>query len=133
MSTGGQISDDAIAGQRDAFVERLLKSTLGMMDIFTVYIGDRLGFYRALAEGDWLTSAELASRTGTHERYVREWLEQQTVTGILEVEEAAAEPTARRFRLPAGHVKVLVERDSLNYRNYSGSKFQGSRFKVKEQ
>ncbi len=45
------------------------------------------GLYRALAEGGPATSAELASRTGTHERYIREWLEQQTVAGILEVED----------------------------------------------
>jgi 2-polyprenyl-3-methyl-5-hydroxy-6-metoxy-1,4-benzoquinol methylase len=100
--------------QRDAFVERLLKATAGVFDIFSIYIGDRLGFYRALAEGAPLTAAEVASRTGTHERYVREWLEQQTVAGILEVEDAAAAAT-RRFRLPPGHAEVLVERDSLNY------------------
>jgi 2-polyprenyl-3-methyl-5-hydroxy-6-metoxy-1,4-benzoquinol methylase len=42
-------------------------------------------------------------------------LEQQTVAGILEVENPTAEATARRFRLPAAYAEVLVERDSLNY------------------
>ncbi len=37
-------------------------------------VGDRLGLYRALADGGPATSAELARRTGTHERYIREWL-----------------------------------------------------------
>jgi hypothetical protein len=48
-----------------------------------VYLGDRLGLFRALADGGPATSAELASRIGLDERYVREWLEQQAVTGIL--------------------------------------------------
>jgi uncharacterized protein YggL (DUF469 family) len=87
MSTKEQISTDAIADERDAFIERLIKSTSGVFDIFTIYIGDRLGFYKALAEDGSLTPAELASCTGTHERYVREWLEQQTVAGILNVED----------------------------------------------
>lgn len=101
--------------QRDAFVERLLQSTAGVFDIFTIYLGDRLGLYQILANGDALTSVELAARSGAHERYVREWLEQQTVSGVLTVENPQAEPTARRFRLPAPHAEVLAERDSLNY------------------
>lgn len=101
--------------QRDAFVERLLQSTGGVFDIFTIYIGDRLGFYQALSRNGGLTSVELAGRTNTHERYVREWLEQQTVIGILEVEDAEANPTARRFRLPTAYAEVLVERDNVNY------------------
>lgn len=115
MSTPAQLSTDVTTQQRDAFVERLLKSTAGVFDIFSVYIGDRLGFYRVLAEGAALTAGEVALRTGTHERYVREWLEQQTVTGILQAEEARSDAQSRRFRLPPGHVEVLVERDSLNY------------------
>jgi SAM-dependent methyltransferase len=101
--------------QRDSFVERLLAATAGVFDIFTIHIGNELGLYRALAGGDWLTSTELAGRTGTQERYIREWLEQQTVTGILVVEDAGAGPIDRRFRLPLAHAEVLVERDSLNY------------------
>lgn len=101
--------------QRDTFIERLMRSTAGVFDIFTIYIGHKLGFYDALAGGDFLNSTELASRTGTHERYVREWLEQQTVSGILQVENAERDAKARRFRLPAGHAEVLVDRDSLNY------------------
>ena len=62
----------------DAFVERLFGAVLATMDLQAVYLGDRLGYYRALAAGA-LTSAELAARTGTAERYAREWLEQQAV------------------------------------------------------
>jgi SAM-dependent methyltransferase len=102
-------------GQRDELVERLLQSTAGVFDIFTIYIGERLGFYRALAGSGSLTPRELASRTNTHVRYVREWLEQQTAAGILEVEDPNVQALDRCFRLPAGHAEVLVERESMNY------------------
>jgi SAM-dependent methyltransferase len=101
--------------ERDALVERLLASTRGTFDIFTIYIGDRLGFYQALSLHGPATSGELAARTGTYERYVREWLEQQTVAGILSLNDETAEARSRRYRLPAGHKEVLVDRDSLNY------------------
>lgn len=101
--------------QRDAFVGRLLQSIAGTFDVFSIYLGDQLGWYRALAEGGALTSGELAARTGTHARYAREWLEQQVVAGILTVDDAQAEAAQRRFTLPAGHVEPLVDRDSLNY------------------
>lgn len=114
MSTTLSLTTEQI-GQRDAFVERMLKSTSGMFDIFTIYMGHKLGFYQALAQGEALTSVELAARTASHERYAREWLEQQTVAGILEVENHTGEATSRRFRLPAPHAEVLAEQDSLNY------------------
>ncbi len=48
------------------------------------YLGDKLGLYRAMAGAGPLTSQELADRTGTHERYVREWLNNQAAGGIVE-------------------------------------------------
>lgn len=101
--------------QRDSFTNRLLQSAAGVFDTFTIYLGDRLGYYSALAQHGPLTSVELAEQTSTHERYTREWLEQQTVTGILNVENPEDDPQHRRFGLPAGHAEVLVERENLNY------------------
>jgi SAM-dependent methyltransferase len=101
--------------RRDQLVQRILRSTGGAFDIFTLYIGDRLGFYADLAANGPSTAAEVAARTGTHERYVREWLEQQTVTGMLDVDDEAAPAASRRFVLPPGHAEVLTDRDSLNY------------------
>ena len=49
-----------------------------------VYLGDKLGLYRAMAGAGPLTSQELADRTGTHERYVREWLNNQAAGGVVE-------------------------------------------------
>jgi 2-polyprenyl-3-methyl-5-hydroxy-6-metoxy-1,4-benzoquinol methylase len=104
-----------IAEQRDALVERLFQSVLGFNDLYMVHLGDRLGFYQALADRGPATASELAAATGTHERYVREWLEQQAVTDILEVDDASLDAEARRYHLPAGHVEVLLDRDSLDY------------------
>jgi len=115
MSSVQSMSSDAIAGQRDAFIEKFLQSAAGAFSMFSIYIGDRLGLYRALAEGGPATSAELAARTGTHERYIREWLEQQTVAGILRVENENHGSDIRRFHIPPGHVEPLIECSSLNY------------------
>lgn len=101
--------------QKEAFIERLLKSVSGTFDILTIYIGSRLGFYQALTNSLGLTSVQLAAKTKTQERYVREWLEQQTVAGILEVLNENDSPLIRRYRLPDGHIEVLTNRDSLDY------------------
>jgi 2-polyprenyl-3-methyl-5-hydroxy-6-metoxy-1,4-benzoquinol methylase len=101
------------AAPADALVERLFNATIEAMDLFAVYVGDRLGYYGALAEGGAATSGELAQRTGTAERYAREWLEQQAVTGILACENPEAAAAERRYRLPDGYEAVLADPDSL--------------------
>ena len=101
--------------RREALVERVFGSAIGFMELLSIYVGERLGLYRALADGGAATAPELADTTGTHERYAREWLEQQAVAGILQVENADAQPEERRYLLPEGHDEVLLERDSLYY------------------
>ena len=98
----------SIEPQTQDLGERLFEGVLGMMDVYMVHIGDRLGFYGPLAASS-LTAAQLAAGTGTHERYVREWLEQQAATGIIEVDDE------RRYRLPAPHAEILLDRDSPSY------------------
>ena len=115
MRTIEEDTDEKVSQQRDALVGRLFQGALGMLDLVSVYLGDRLGFYQALVGAGWTTPRELAEHTGTAERYAREWLEQQAVTGLVAVEEASAEAAARRYRLPDGHAEVLLDRDSLNY------------------
>jgi 2-polyprenyl-3-methyl-5-hydroxy-6-metoxy-1,4-benzoquinol methylase len=101
--------------RRDALVDRIFGSSIGFMEILSIYVGDRLGFYRVLANDGGATASQLADTTDTHGRYAREWLEQQAVAGILEVEDADTEPEERRYLLPEGHDEVLLERDSLYY------------------
>jgi SAM-dependent methyltransferase len=100
--------------RRDALVGKLFAGTVEALDVLSVYLGDQLGLYRALAGGP-LTAPELARAAGIHERYAREWLEQQAASAILDVESESDDPDARRYRLPAGHDEALLERDSLNF------------------
>jgi 2-polyprenyl-3-methyl-5-hydroxy-6-metoxy-1,4-benzoquinol methylase len=98
--------------RRDALVERLVMNAVGAFDLFSVYVGDVLGLYRTLAEQGPLTSGELAEVADVHERYAREWLEQQAASAFLEAER---DGETWRFRLPAGHDEALLEESSLNY------------------
>jgi SAM-dependent methyltransferase len=99
----------AAAERRDALVERLFGASVATFDILTVYLGSRLGLYRALSELGSATPEALAAAAGLHERYVREWLEQQASSGILDVDDE------RRFSLPPGHDEALLDETSLNY------------------
>ena len=99
--------------RRDALVERLFMDAIGAFDLFSVHIGDRLGLYRTLADRGPLTSSELAEAAGIHERYAREWLEQQAASDILEAE--GEDEASRRFRLPEGHDEALLDVSSLNH------------------
>jgi len=101
------------AKQRDALVGRLFGSCLGALDLVGIYLGHHLGYYQSLAAQGPATSQELAERTGTHERYAREWLEQHAVTGILQVDDARKDPAQRRFTLPAAHAEVLTQPRSM--------------------
>ncbi|MGH9460832.1 MAG: class I SAM-dependent methyltransferase [Vicinamibacteria bacterium] len=103
--------------ERDALLERMLASTRGTFLLLGAYIGVRLGLYEALAAtgSGGLTSEELASRTRTDERYIREWLEQQAVARVVQVDDERADEKKRRYSLPPGHAEVLVDRESLNY------------------
>ncbi len=106
---------------------RILESLGGAMTIFTMYIGDRLGYYRALARTTrGLTSAELAASCDTVERYTREWLEQQATTGFVAVDDIEADGTERRYSLPPGAASVLVDRNSLDYFAPLGRLFVGA-------
>jgi SAM-dependent methyltransferase len=97
--------------QVEEFAGWVFDRLLGGFEILSIYLGDRLGLYRALLEGP-ATPAELSARADVHVRYAREWLEQQAVAGILAVD---GEGEAAVFRLPAAQAEVLTDPASLGY------------------
>jgi 2-polyprenyl-3-methyl-5-hydroxy-6-metoxy-1,4-benzoquinol methylase len=72
-----------------------------------VVIGDRLGLYKAMAGAGGLTPAQLAEKTHTHERYVREWLNNQAAGGYV-----AYDPATGRYSLPPEQALALAEEGS---------------------
>ncbi len=98
----------------DALTERIFGSLIGTMEVFSIYLGDRLGLYATLVGGS-ATSAGLASRAQIAERYAREWLEQQAVYGLLDVDDASKDAAERRYSLPPEHAAVLLDADSLAF------------------
>jgi SAM-dependent methyltransferase len=71
-----------------------------------VILGDKLGLFRALAEGA-VTSAELAKKTGTYERYVREWLSAQAASGFVTYDAAT-----NKFSMSPEQAAVFAHKDS---------------------
>jgi 2-polyprenyl-3-methyl-5-hydroxy-6-metoxy-1,4-benzoquinol methylase len=72
-----------------------------------VVLGDKLGLYKAMADGEPVTPAELAARTDCRERYLREWLCQQAASGYVEYD-----PAGGTFRLPPEQALALAHDDS---------------------
>ena len=102
----------------DAMVERIFNATLGALDLFSIHLGWRLGLSHALHDAGPCTAGELADRAGIDPRYAREWLEQQAVTGFLEVvttddDEGTDAAEDRRYVVPAAHVEIFCEPESL--------------------
>jgi len=108
-------------GDPAALADRLFRDMTGALELLTVYLGERLGLYQALQAGGPATSAELAVRTGTTERYIREWLEHHAASGLLEVDDPAGGPLARRYFLPPGHVPVLADTGDVRYQAFNGA------------
>ncbi|GAA2126408.1 class I SAM-dependent methyltransferase [Nocardioides bigeumensis] len=95
--------------------DRLFDSMLGTLDVLTIHVGDQLGLYDLLHRRGPLTAAEVAAGAGIDARYAREWLEQQTVAGLVSTEDASAAADVRRYHLTDEHASVLCDRDSLTY------------------
>jgi SAM-dependent methyltransferase len=70
-------------GKLMAFVGKVIEDWGAMASAPLVVMGERLGLYRAMADGEPVTAGELAERTGTVERYVREWLAAQAAGGYV--------------------------------------------------
>ena len=91
----------------EAFVGQGVNDFGAMLTSALVVIGDKLGLYRAMAGAGPLTSVELAQRTGTTERYVRDWLVNQAASGYLDYD-----PATERYTLPDEHAIALTDETS---------------------
>ncbi len=89
------------------FVFRAVDEVGGTLNAALVVMGDRLGLYRALAGAGPLTPAELAERTGTTERYIREWLNAQAAGAYVDYD-----PGSGRYTLPAEQAVALTDDSS---------------------
>jgi 2-polyprenyl-3-methyl-5-hydroxy-6-metoxy-1,4-benzoquinol methylase len=92
------------------FVFRAVDEVGATLNAALVVMGDKLGLYRALAGTGGLTPAELADRTGTTERYVREWLNAQAAGGFVEYD-----PDSGRYALPPEQTVALTDTASPAY------------------
>jgi 2-polyprenyl-3-methyl-5-hydroxy-6-metoxy-1,4-benzoquinol methylase len=91
----------------EAFIGLAATEAGAALNVALVTLGDELGLYRAMADGQPVGAAELAGRTGTLERYVREWLNAQAASGFVVYDE-----TADAYVLPPEHALVLADESS---------------------
>src|SRR5436309_139637 len=106
-------TDEAVAVDGDKlmqFVFRAVDEVGATLNAALVVMGDKLGLYRALAGAGPITPGELAERTGTAERYVREWLNAQAAGGYVEYD-----PDTGRYSLPPEQAVALTDPDSPAY------------------
>lgn len=91
----------------EAFLGKVVDETGAAYNTMLVAIGDELGLYTALAGAGPLSSKELAARTGTAERYVREWCNAQAASGFLRYDAEAG-----TYELPPEQAAVLADENS---------------------
>ena len=106
-------TDQAPAVDMDKLMEFVFKvvGEIGAtLNTALVVMGDRLGLYRALAGAGPLTPADLADRTGTAERYVREWLNAQAAGGFV-----SYDPDSGRYTLPPEQAMALTDENCPAY------------------
>jgi 2-polyprenyl-3-methyl-5-hydroxy-6-metoxy-1,4-benzoquinol methylase len=92
------------------FVFRAVDEVGATLNAALVVMGDKLGLYRALAAGGDLAPIELAQRTGTAERYVREWLNAQAAGGYV-----SYDPDSGRYSLEPEQAVALTDEESPAY------------------
>jgi 2-polyprenyl-3-methyl-5-hydroxy-6-metoxy-1,4-benzoquinol methylase len=86
------------------FVFRAVDEVGATLNTALVVMGDKLGLYKALAGAGPLTPAELAERTGTAERYIREWLNAQAAGDFV-----SYDPDSGRYTLPPEQAVALTD------------------------
>ncbi|MFL6408773.1 MAG: hypothetical protein ACJ71F_17130 [Nitrososphaeraceae archaeon] len=93
------------------FMNKAIGNIAGSSTAMLVIIGERLGLYKAMAQSNSPISVkELAEKTGTVERLLREWLANQVASGYIEYD-----PSSRKYRLPPEHALALADENSHIY------------------
>jgi len=90
----------------DAFMGKAVMDMGAAMHATLVVLGDKLGLYKAMAGVGPLTSAELAAKTKTSERYIREWLNANAASGFV-----TYDAVTKRFELPPEQAFALTVLD----------------------
>src|SRR3712207_2480503 len=98
-----QLDEDRV----EAFAGQVATDIGAALAVALTHLGDALGLYRAMADGQPVTAAELAGRTATRERYVREWLNAQAAGGYV-----TYDPASDRYTLPPEHAFILADDNS---------------------
>jgi SAM-dependent methyltransferase len=94
----------------NAFLGKVVSDFGAALSSSLVYIGQKLGLYKAMAAGDAVTPAELAEKTSTNERYVREWLINQAASGYVDYD-----PASSRYSLSPEQAQALTDESSPYY------------------
>jgi SAM-dependent methyltransferase len=97
-------------GKLQEFVFRAVEEVGAALNAALVVMGDKLGLYRAMAGAGPLAPADLAERTGTAERYVREWLNAQAAGGFV-----SYDPDSGRYTLPPEQTVAFTDPGSPAY------------------
>src|SRR3954471_13592841 len=94
-------------------VGRLFMEGVGTVHVMSVYLGVKLGLFRALADGGPQTAAQLADVTGLDAWYVGEWLQAETIAGLVIADSAAIDSAT--FTAAEGVRETLVPETSPAY------------------
>jgi ubiquinone/menaquinone biosynthesis C-methylase UbiE len=96
--------------KREQFISQLTGYVTGASLAGLIYIGDRVGLFKAMAGSDPLTTAALAKKTGLQERYVREWLSAMAAAGVV-----TYDAQTETFSFPEEHAAVLADENSPSF------------------
>jgi SAM-dependent methyltransferase len=106
------MTTDLAPSPTEQLVGRIFSAGVGAAELCNVYLGIHLGLYRELTHGS-ATPAQLAARTGCDERYLREWLQGQAISGFLGAE--GTDPATATYSLADGTSDVFVEETAPTY------------------
>ncbi len=104
MSTSAQPINEA---KLHEFMMKAVGEMGAAMNAALILVGDKLGIYKAMAGSGPMTSEEIAAKTKTHERYVREWLAAQSAGGFI-----SYDPSTKRYTLPPEQALALADENS---------------------